>query len=57
MAKKEKKIKLVKDEPKKQPADVTSEDIQALHEICLTITNRIDRIVAAISKAKSIKGM
>ena len=33
----------------------TEDDIQNLHQVCLTITARIDRIVAALSTAKPIK--
>ena len=38
-------------------SDIAQQDIQDLHNVCLTITGRIDRIVDAISKSKSIKGM
>ena len=34
--------------------EVIQEDIQILHGICLTITARLDRIVAALSTAKRI---
>jgi hypothetical protein len=33
----------------------TDKDIQVLHQVYLTITARIDRLVAALSTAKPIK--
>ncbi len=62
MAKTKKVVKKVVEKkaetPHVPPVDIaTMDDIAALHEICLTITGRIDRIVAAITRSKTIKGM
>ena len=32
-------------------------EIQTLHQICLTITKRIDNIITAHDKCKSLKGL